>query len=129
MGTETEKATYTDRARHALASANMHAEKMGQGYIGTDHILLGLLADKSNVACQILLNLGVTPETAEAEVRKLFDLDDPEAKLKAQRDALLEACEAVLDSDMAMRAEDEGQKSPVLDKLRSAIAAARGGAG
>lgn len=51
---------YTDNAKAALALAKKMAKTTGQNYIGTEHILLGLLKQQSGVAAKILEERGVT---------------------------------------------------------------------
>ena len=47
---------YTDNAKAALTFAKRMAKTTGQNYIGTEHILLGLLKQQSGVAAKILQN-------------------------------------------------------------------------
>jgi ATP-dependent Clp protease ATP-binding subunit ClpC len=51
---------YTTRAQRALALANTAAENLGDPFIGTEHVLLGLLDEKSGPAAQMLVHLGIT---------------------------------------------------------------------
>jgi ATP-dependent Clp protease ATP-binding subunit ClpA len=51
---------YTPRARTALDQAVEQARHLGHTYIGTEHVLLGLLAEGEGVAGQILSRLGIT---------------------------------------------------------------------
>ncbi|MBR5943733.1 MAG: ATP-dependent Clp protease ATP-binding subunit [Lachnospiraceae bacterium] len=53
---------YTDKASRALSMAATYAKKSGQGYIGTEHILVGLLKEETGVASMILNSNGVTLE-------------------------------------------------------------------
>jgi ATP-dependent Clp protease ATP-binding subunit ClpC len=50
------------RAQKAMALADEHAERLGHKYIGTEHLLLGLLDEKTGAAAQLLNHLGVTTE-------------------------------------------------------------------
>jgi ATP-dependent Clp protease ATP-binding subunit ClpC len=63
----------TPRARHILALARKEAEGFNHNYIGTEHVLLGLLALGSGVACNVLRAQNVTPERVRAEVRKRME--------------------------------------------------------
>lgn len=57
---------FTQRAQAALSSALQRAREMGHTYVGTEHILLGLLTSGDSIAARILNNHGVTEErTAE----------------------------------------------------------------
>jgi ATP-dependent Clp protease ATP-binding subunit ClpC len=51
---------YTTRAQRALALANAAAENLGDPFVGTEHVLLGLLDEKSGPAAQMLVHLGIT---------------------------------------------------------------------
>ena len=50
---------FTNFAKEALSEAREYAIKLGHGYIGTEHILLGLSAENGGVARQVLLNYGL----------------------------------------------------------------------
>ena len=54
---------YTTRARRALELAAANADRLGHEYVGTEHVLIGLLEEKTGPAAQILNHLGVTPES------------------------------------------------------------------
>jgi ATP-dependent Clp protease ATP-binding subunit ClpA len=62
---------YTDRSRKVMGFARQEAERFNHDYIGTEHILLGLLADHNGVAITALQGLGVNLERARVEVLKL----------------------------------------------------------
>lgn len=51
---------YTESAKAVLASAKRIAKRTGQNYIGTEHLLLGLLKQKDCIAARILVNNGAT---------------------------------------------------------------------
>lgn len=63
---------YTDNAKAALTFAKKMAKTTGQNYIGTEHILLGLLKQQSGVAAKILQNHGVTSEKVLEVIRELI---------------------------------------------------------
>lgn len=56
---------YTTRAQQALALAERTAEARGDAFVGTEHLLLGLLAERTGPAAQILGHLGVTAGRVE----------------------------------------------------------------
>jgi anthranilate phosphoribosyltransferase len=62
---------FTDRARKVMVLARHEAEGLKHDYIGTEHILLGLLKEDCGVAHCALDALGVTLEEARSEVRRL----------------------------------------------------------
>jgi ATP-dependent Clp protease ATP-binding subunit ClpA len=58
---------FTDRARQVVVDAQASARRLGHNYIGTEHLLLGLLQG-DGVAARVLAGLGVTPAAVEREV-------------------------------------------------------------
>ena len=61
----------TDRARKVMAMANQEAQSFNHKYIGTEHILLGLVKEGSGVGVNALKNLDVDLRTVRLEVEKL----------------------------------------------------------
>jgi ATP-dependent Clp protease ATP-binding subunit ClpC len=53
---------YTTRAQRALALAESAAAAFGDEFVGTEHLLLGLLEERTGPAAQMLSHLGVTGE-------------------------------------------------------------------
>src|ERR671916_3326755 len=62
---------FTDRARKVMALANQEAQRFNHEYIGTEHILLGLIKEGSGVAANVLKNLDVDLRKIRLEVEKL----------------------------------------------------------
>ena len=62
---------FTDRARKVMALANQEAQRFNHEYIGTEHILLGLVKEGSGVGANVLKNLGVDLHKVRVEVEKL----------------------------------------------------------
>ena len=58
---------FTDRARQVAVDAQVSARRLGHGYVGTEHILLGLLQG-DGIAARVLGGLGVTAAAVEREV-------------------------------------------------------------
>ena len=58
----------TPRAKRALELADSEAIRLGHNYIGTEHILLGLVALNDGVAERILVDLGAGPDKVRSEV-------------------------------------------------------------
>lgn len=75
---------FTEKANKALNLAIESAEEMGHTYIGTEHVLLGLLKEQSGVAATVLSELSVTAEELEqimrqkigTGVRSVISMDD-----------------------------------------------------
>jgi len=62
---------FTDRARKVMQLANKEAQRFNHEYIGTEHILLGLVKEGSGVAANVLKNLDVDLRKIRLEVEKL----------------------------------------------------------
>lgn len=60
---------YTDKARSALMLAEKAARKLKQNYVGTEHILLGLLEEGTGVAARVLIENGAN----ELEIREMIE--------------------------------------------------------
>ncbi|MBX6362950.1 MAG: ATP-dependent Clp protease ATP-binding subunit [Gemmatimonadetes bacterium] len=66
---------YTSRAKKVLEYAMAEARELNHSYVGTEHLLLGLLREEKGIAAQVLNSLGVTLEEARAETLKLLGSD------------------------------------------------------
>ena len=62
---------FTDRARKVMALANQEAQRLNHEYIGTEHMLLGLVKEGSGVGANVLKNLDVDLRKVRLEVEKL----------------------------------------------------------
>jgi ATP-dependent Clp protease ATP-binding subunit ClpC len=62
---------FTDRARKVMQLANQEAQRFNHEYVGTEHILLGLIKEGSGVAANVLRNLEVDLKKIRLEVEKL----------------------------------------------------------
>lgn len=63
---------FTPKVKKVLEYAMEEAKNLGHNYIGTEHLLLGLLREHEGVAAQVLLNLGVRLEDVREEVINLL---------------------------------------------------------
>jgi ATP-dependent Clp protease ATP-binding subunit ClpC len=63
---------FTDRARKVLDLAQQEARRLDHEYMGTEHLLLGLIREGSGVAANVLRNLDVSVCQAEKLVRKII---------------------------------------------------------
>jgi len=63
---------FTPRAKKALELAAEEARSLGHNYIGTEHLLLGLIREGEGIASQVLLNLGLDLNTVRNEVMELL---------------------------------------------------------
>jgi ATP-dependent Clp protease ATP-binding subunit ClpC len=62
---------FTDRARSVVVLAQEESRLLGHNHIGTEHLLLGLLAEREGVAARALESLGVTLDAARQLVREI----------------------------------------------------------
>ena len=70
-GSEEPYHRFTDRARKVLQLANQEAQRFKHEYIGTEHILLGLVKEGTGVAVNVLKNLDTNPEKIRREVEQI----------------------------------------------------------
>jgi ATP-dependent Clp protease ATP-binding subunit ClpC len=75
----------TPRAKRVIELAIDEARHLGHSYIGTEHLLLGLLREGGGVAVSILDSFGINVEQVRAEVVKVLSQGGPAAKGKAGR--------------------------------------------
>ena len=66
----------TPRTKHVLNLAQEAANSRGHNYIGTEHILLGLLSDGGGVAMQLLASKGIRPEDVVEKVNAIVGGDE-----------------------------------------------------
>src|SRR5438270_2099885 len=62
---------FTDRARKVMQLANQEAQRFNHEYIGTEHVLLGLVKEGSGVAANVLKNLDIDLRKIRLEVEKI----------------------------------------------------------
>ena len=66
------KLPYTPRAKKVIELAFEEARSLGHNYVGTEHLLLGLLREQEGVAARVLMNLGVKLDDVREEVLNLL---------------------------------------------------------
>lgn len=70
----------TPRAASVLSLAAAEARRLGHNYLGTEHLLLGLLSEPDGIAGQVLVDLGAADD-ARAQVLRI--LESPSYKTEA----------------------------------------------
>jgi len=70
---------YTSRAKKVLELAMSEARELNHSYVGTEHLLLGLLREEKGIAAQVLTDAGVNLEQARAETLRLLGSEMPQA--------------------------------------------------
>ena len=69
---------YTSRAKKVLELAMSEARELSHSYVGTEHLLLGLLREEKGIAAQVLTDAGVNLEAARAETLRILGTDAPQ---------------------------------------------------
>ena len=69
---------YTSRAKKVLELAMGEARELNHSYVGTEHLLLGLLREEKGIAAQVLTEAGVNLEAARAETLRLLGTEMPQ---------------------------------------------------
>ncbi|WP_342047102.1 ATP-dependent protease ATP-binding subunit ClpC [Bacillus sp. OTU530] len=109
---------YTPRAKKVIELSMDEARKLGHSYVGTEHILLGLIREGEGVAARVLNNLGVSLNKARQQVLQL--LGSNESSSGHQGGAAANANTPTLDSlarDLTAIAR-EGRLDPVIGRSK-----------
>src|SRR6187551_1161425 len=69
---------YTSRAKKVLELAMAEARDLAHNYVGTEHLLLGLLREEKGIAAQVLTDAGINLDAARAETLRLLGTDMPQ---------------------------------------------------
>lgn len=107
---------FTPRSKKILELALREALQLGHNYIGTEHILLGLLREGEGVAIQVLVNLGVDLEKLRDQVLQLLSshyVGKGEAKAGAEKSTILDEYGRNL-----TRYAKEGKLDPVIGRAK-----------
>jgi ATP-dependent Clp protease ATP-binding subunit ClpC len=67
---------FTERARQVVVLAQDEARQLKHNYIGTEHLLLGLLREEQGIAARVLESLGVTLEEVRGQVGRIVGMGD-----------------------------------------------------
>ncbi|NUO65273.1 MAG: ATP-dependent Clp protease ATP-binding subunit [Gemmatimonadaceae bacterium] len=70
---------YTSRAKKVLELAMSEARELNHSYVGTEHLLLGLLREEKGIAAQVLTDAGVNLDAARAETLRLLGTEMPQS--------------------------------------------------
>lgn len=111
---------YTPRAKKVVELSQDEARKLGHSYVGTEHILLGLIREGEGVAARVLNNLGVSLNKARQQVLQLLGSNDAQAGRQSRGQAAGHANTPTLDSlarDLTESAR-EGHIDPVIGRSK-----------
>ena len=67
---------FTPRTKRIIENAFREARKLGSDYIGTEHILIGIMREGDSVAVRIMLDLSVNPQKIYNEIIKVINEDE-----------------------------------------------------
>ncbi|HOX53925.1 MAG TPA: ATP-dependent Clp protease ATP-binding subunit [Candidatus Omnitrophota bacterium] len=105
---------FTPRAKKVLELSAEEARSLGHNYIGTEHLLLGLIKENEGVASQVLLNLGLDIEKARNEVMNLLGSATPGFGAQATKSSKTPALDA-FGRDLTALAK-ENKLDPVINR-------------
>jgi ATP-dependent Clp protease ATP-binding subunit ClpC len=105
---------FTPQAKKVLELASEEARALGHPYIGTEHVLLGLLRENESVAAQVLINLGLNLNDVRAEILDLLGATDPAGV----------ATSSISKKNAPSKAKKEESTTPALDAFGRDLTAA-----
>ena len=97
---------YTPRARVVLDQAIAVAHEFGDGYVGTQHLLLGLIRERQGIAAQALVTAGLTEPTLRREIVRLLQGEGVAAALDIDVSEQREETQVPLSIAVEVRYED-----------------------
>ena len=71
---------FTERARRSIVLAQEEAQRLGNNYIGTEHLLIGLMREGEGVAAGVLESLGVNLDKIRAETSRILSQTGQQAQ-------------------------------------------------
>ena len=75
VGAELENGTvgFTPRTKRVIENAFREARKLGSEYIGTEHLLIGIMREGDSIAVRIMMNLNINPQRLYTEILKVIN--------------------------------------------------------
>src|SRR5262249_36373205 len=71
---------FTDRARRVMQLANQEAIRLKHEYIGTEHILLGLIKESTGLAGQVLRSINLDLHRLRCEIERMVESEPPDTQ-------------------------------------------------
>jgi ATP-dependent Clp protease ATP-binding subunit ClpA len=89
LGDAGDSVPFTPRMKRVLEGSSRASQSQGHRYVGTDHLLVGLLDEREGISARVLLNLGIDPDEALQNAVEILrargaDEDDPLAQRTAR---------------------------------------------
>jgi ATP-dependent Clp protease ATP-binding subunit ClpC len=111
---------YTDRARKVMQLANQQALRFNHEYIGTEHVLLGLIGEGSGVAAGVLKSLGIDLNKIRLEIETLVlrGRDTVEMRWLPQTPRVKKAIDYAIDESRSLNHDHVGTEHLLLGLLR-----------
>ena len=109
---------FTDKAKAALLLAEKTAKKLRQGYVGTEHILVGLMQERTGVAAKVLYDNGVDELQILDMIRDLISIEGP--VLLKDRETYSPRAEKILE-EAHRQAERFGEKQTGTEHILMAL--------
>ncbi|NJP35972.1 ATP-dependent protease ATP-binding subunit ClpC [Alkalicoccus luteus] len=116
----TKQIHYTPRAKKVIELSMDEARKLGHSYVGTEHILLGLIREGEGVAARVLNNLGVSLNKARQQVLQLLGSSEASNQQQQASSGAANASTPTLDGlarDLTAIAKEE-QIDPVIGRAK-----------
>lgn len=78
VGSETDVETvgFTPRTKRVIENAFREARKLGTEYIGTEHLLIGIMREGDSIAVRVMMNLNINPQRLYTEILKVINEDE-----------------------------------------------------
>ena len=111
--TSERKLDLTPRTKQVIEFAVDEARKLGHSYIGTEHLLLGLMRQGDGVAIDVMRQLGLTAERVRRETLRAIQQEQPEGSAPAEKGS----------RSAAPTTKKERPKTPALDQLATDLTA------
>ncbi|MEQ8763600.1 MAG: Clp protease N-terminal domain-containing protein, partial [Planctomycetota bacterium] len=111
---------FTPRAKKVLELSLEEASSLGHNYIGTEHLLLGLIKENDGIAAQVLMNLDIKLEDVREEVLEFLGAELPPEEEEAESNVSAKSKTPALDAfgrDLSELAR-EGKLDPVIGRRR-----------
>jgi len=107
---------FTPRAKKVLELSLKESGQLGHGYIGTEHILLGLIREGQGVAAQVLVKLGADLNRVRQQVIQLLDGHTEEEPARRSRTIMARGIRTGMIDDVLARIDSLDQRLAALER-------------
>jgi len=108
---------YTRGAKKVLELAMAETRELDHSYVGSEHLLLGLLREGDGVAAEVLTDLGVTLEEARAETLRLLVTEMPSGPPRPRRAEILDRMRVLVNELLGVPAPDASRLRQLATEL------------